>query len=75
MSFEFTSLFQISFTALWCLFSVVLIKSSLDKFKVLVKSLNFNEISSQNSFGQISYKVGEKVKFTIDTESVVGFFD
>jgi len=32
-------------------------------------------VSSQNSFGQISYKVGEKVKFKIDTESVVGFFD
>ena len=39
------------------------------------KSNELLTVSSQNSFGQISYKVGEKVKFKIDTESVVGFFD
>ena len=39
------------------------------------KSNELLTVSSQNSFGQISYKVGEKVKFKIDTKSVVGFFD
>ena len=39
------------------------------------KSNELLTVSSQNSFGQISYKVEEKVKFKIDTESVVGFFD
>ena len=39
------------------------------------KSNELLTVSSQNSFGQISYKVGEKVKFKIDTESIVGFFD
>ena len=39
------------------------------------KSNELLTVSSQNSFGQISFKVGEQVKFKIDIESVVGFFD
>ena len=36
-----------SVSDLWCLFSVVLMKSSLDKFSFIVKSLNIEEILSQ----------------------------
>jgi hypothetical protein len=49
-----------------------------DEFSYKISCDKSNElltVSSQNSFGQISFKVGEQVKFKIDIESVVGFFD
>ena len=30
-------------------------------------------VSTQNSFGQMNYKVGEKVKLNIDKDNIVGF--
>ena len=55
MSPDFTSLFQISFTDLKCLDSVVLIKSLFVKFNVFVNDLKVSDISSQNIFGSLFF--------------------
>ena len=54
MSPDSTSLFHIALTESWCRFSVVRIKSSTERFKTLVKSLNLEETSSQKTLGSFS---------------------